>query len=312
MKELKTAKTFDEQLAILESRDMVIDDADAALRALKSMNYYRLTGYAYQFKHGKNERYKAGTSFETVLALYRFDKELRRVLQTYLEDIEIFARTQIAYYFGHVYGSGGHYDPQFFENEEYHSAFLLSLKTQIEKNKDAAFVSHHVNNYGGKMPIWSAVEILSFSALSKFYSNLQQNGRAYIATQMGYEEEFVANWLHCFSVLRNTCAHYGRIYDNDMKPSIKLGGKTYRAYPEIKSDTIFAYIICMERFIPHDKMELIHHVSDVIHRWIGAIDLGLLGFPDNWEKLFTDEKLLNPISKLPAVKRPSVPPSPCN
>ncbi|MEG2687281.1 MAG: hypothetical protein RR954_09240 [Christensenellaceae bacterium] len=58
MKELKTAKTFDEQLAILESRDMVIDDADAALRALKSMNYYRLTGYAYQFKHGKTSAIK--------------------------------------------------------------------------------------------------------------------------------------------------------------------------------------------------------------------------------------------------------------
>ncbi len=49
MKELKPAREFSEQLSILENRNMVVDDHDAAMKALKSMNYYRLTGYSYQF-----------------------------------------------------------------------------------------------------------------------------------------------------------------------------------------------------------------------------------------------------------------------
>lgn len=302
MNELKPPKTFQEQLALLETRDMVVDDSEKALRALQQMNYYRLTGYAYQYKHAKGERYQAGTTFEQVIQLYSFDQEFRRILYKYLELIEIYARTQVAYHFSHLYGSAGHYDNHNFEKKEYHEKFLISLSDQMGKNKDSAFVAHHIRKYGGSMPVWVAVEILSFSSLSKFFSNVKKEGKEYIAAQIGFDAYYLTNWLHCFSVLRNTCAHYGRIYNNLMRPSIKLGGKTLRSYPQIKNDSIFAYMVAMLRFLPCKKDEFVNDVVDVVEKWSASLDLGLLGFPQNWKELLFDKELIDPITKKPKEK----------
>ena len=304
MKSLKTFKTFSEQLALLEDRGMSIDDPDAAYRTLQTLNYYRFTGYAFQFKK-KGERYKNGVSFELVLRLYHFDKALRRVLHNYLEDIEIYARTQIAYYFAEVCGSDGHYDSRFFSNKEFHEAFLKTLDEQVEKNKDAPFVSHHIRTYGGKMPIWTAVEVLSFSTLSKFFSNITPERQSYIAANMGFDSYYVANWLHCFAVLRNTCAHYGRIYNCILKPSIKLGPKTNRHYPAILNDSLFAYIVGMVRFMPRGAEQFLSEIASVIDRWEGDVELGLLGFPENWKNLMQDQDLMRPKTKAPIIKRPT-------
>lgn len=305
MKPLKTYKTFAEQLALLEERGMIIDDQDAAYRALRSLNYYRFTGYAFQFKK-KGERYQKGVSFEQVMALYQFDKALRRVLHGYLEDIEIYARTQIAYYFADLCGGDGHYDARYFKNSEFHQAFLSTLTEQIEKNKDAAFVSHHIHTYGGKMPIWTAVEVLSFSTLSKFFSNLMPDIQNYIAANMGFDSLYIANWLHCFAVLRNTCAHYGRIYNCVLKPSIKLGPKTNRSYPEIQNDSLFAYVVGMARFMPDGTERFLSDLTDIVEKWETDLELGLLGFPANWEELMLDGTLMRPATKPPMIKRPVV------
>ena len=32
---------------------------------------------------------------------------------------------------------------------------------------------------------------------------------------------FIENWIHHFSVLRNTCAHYGRLYNKNLLPILK-------------------------------------------------------------------------------------------
>lgn len=47
---LKEPKTFNEQLQILKSRNMIVDNEEEAIKILKRTNYYRLTAYALQFK----------------------------------------------------------------------------------------------------------------------------------------------------------------------------------------------------------------------------------------------------------------------
>ena len=51
---LKEPKTFDEQLQILKSRNMIVDNEEETIKILKRTNYYRLTAYALQFKDGDN------------------------------------------------------------------------------------------------------------------------------------------------------------------------------------------------------------------------------------------------------------------
>ena len=47
---IKPSTTFSEQLTILENRNLIIDDKDAAQVVLKKINYYRLSAYMLTFK----------------------------------------------------------------------------------------------------------------------------------------------------------------------------------------------------------------------------------------------------------------------
>lgn len=46
---MKQAKTIKEQLEILMSRGLIINDYEKAYKTLMDVNYYTLTGYLFQF-----------------------------------------------------------------------------------------------------------------------------------------------------------------------------------------------------------------------------------------------------------------------
>ena len=258
-----------------------------AEQALRQMSYYRITGYAFQFLN-VNGRYRKGTSFKVVIALHNFDQKLRSILLSHLEKVELYVRTQIAYEFSLAHGSSGHYDVQNFREPKYHAEFLIALSDAIRKNEGAPFVYHHQIKYGGRMPLWCASEILSFSTISKLYRNMLPADQAIIAKTMNVAPDYMINWLHCLSVLRNICAHYGRIYNNRMSPPIKLGGKTLRKHPDLKSDTILAYIVIMLRVLPRtvDRSRLSKEITELMDECDSVLELGLLGFPASWRTFF--------------------------
>lgn len=46
----KPFRTIDEQIDILRSRGVIIDDIETARKALETISYYRLSGYSYPFR----------------------------------------------------------------------------------------------------------------------------------------------------------------------------------------------------------------------------------------------------------------------
>ena len=115
IKLLKPPKTIDEQISLLKSRNIIIEDAEAVKYFLENNNYYRLMGYAFHLKTDK-ETYVSGTNISTIIGIYNFDKLLRQLVISLLEDFEISFRTKIAYYLSHKYGS-----------ECYHSFFYSNI-----------------------------------------------------------------------------------------------------------------------------------------------------------------------------------------
>lgn len=72
--ELKKPLSFEDQLQKLKDHGVVISDESAAVRILKAVNYYRLTGYALQFrKDPQYSTYMEGTTFESIYHLYLVD-----------------------------------------------------------------------------------------------------------------------------------------------------------------------------------------------------------------------------------------------
>lgn len=94
----KPALTIAQQVALLQSRGMVISHTATTEHYLSQINYYRLCAYWLPFESDHvTHTFKQGTSFEQVLDLYIFDRELRLLVLDAIERIEIAIRTQLSY-----------------------------------------------------------------------------------------------------------------------------------------------------------------------------------------------------------------------
>nr|VFK75802.1 MAG: Abi-like protein [Candidatus Kentron sp. MB] len=119
MKFNKPPKTIKEQVDLLQSRGMIIDDYAMVAHSLKHLNYYRLIGYWLPFQKNKTtHEFKPGTGFEHVLDSYMFDKKLRLLLLNAIERIEVSVRTQWAYNLAIKHGAHSYLDSDLFYDKE--------------------------------------------------------------------------------------------------------------------------------------------------------------------------------------------------
>ena len=79
MAQLKKPTTYQEQIALLKSRNIQIDDSVRCAAVLENVNYYRFTAYFLPFKQSDG-LYREGTQFVQVYQIYEFDRKLRSVL----------------------------------------------------------------------------------------------------------------------------------------------------------------------------------------------------------------------------------------
>lgn len=151
--ELKKPITFDEQIDMLKMHGMDVADIIFAREVLKTINYYRFTGYALQFRKKPNEsRYVDGITFEQVYRIYKFDEVLRDILRRYIEKSEIYYRTQIAYGFSVVKCTTPpyeqHYDERNFFNKKGYNEVMDNFAKEKNYYKDSLVVKHHKEKYG--------------------------------------------------------------------------------------------------------------------------------------------------------------------
>lgn len=138
--------TIDEQIKLLSSdRGLIIDDINRAKEALLNLNYYRLSGYSLKLR--KNNKFYKGTHFDDILQIYNFDRDLRALIFSYLEDIEISLRSHIATELGKQ-DINPDDKPAYLRQENYNSPETFSmmqkeLPNALGDNKNKAFVKHH-------------------------------------------------------------------------------------------------------------------------------------------------------------------------
>jgi abortive infection bacteriophage resistance protein len=99
----KKATTIDEQIALLKSRGMVIDDVKKAKENLFDIGYFRLGFYWFPFeatyprKNNRTHQFTSGANFAWAIKLYYFDFDLRNILLRYISRIEVNFRTSVVY-----------------------------------------------------------------------------------------------------------------------------------------------------------------------------------------------------------------------
>ena len=292
---LKKPATFDEQIGILGKHGISINNCKHATDILTFVNYYRLTGYALQFRVSENESlYTGNISFDDVYNIYKADEHLRNLLRLYIEKAEIYYRTQIAYGFAISKCTVPPYDQHYNENNFYdkdgYNRVMENFGREKDYYKDSLIVKHHKDKYSGKMPIWVMVELMSFSGLSKLYKSMYISEKSEIAKAIGVNYTTLENHLHCLSVLRNKCAHGARLYNTEFYPPAKFTSEFLIRNTEIKNNSLFSYILILLKRLPdkQSKQELIESVQNLIEQYKNDIDIELMGFPTNYISVFNN------------------------
>lgn len=284
--EIKKATTFDEQLKLLQQRNCFISDPVFCKQVLQQINYYRFSAYFLPFRNADGT-YRDGTSFHRVFRIYEFDRKMRKVLFSAIEQVELYLRTQLAYFHAHKYGALGYMDSTNYSTRHNHDRFQKLFQDEVKHSENVLFVKHHVEKYGGNFPIWVATELFSFGMLSYFYNDMITADKKKIARELyGTTFKNLDSWLRCCTDLRNICAHYGRLY--------------YRIFSAIPATPDFFPMkldrrlfdnIVMLKFLYPDRdrwnYEVLPSISALIAEYRGDIRLNHIGFPDTWEQLLT-------------------------
>ena len=289
----KPFKSIEEQIEILQERGMVIKDNDYASRVLSHVNYYRLSGYTLTLR--RDNVFYNDVKLEQVMEIYNFDAELRVALLYLLEYIEVEFRTHFGYYHSKAYGPLGYLDKESFDDELRYEKFMENITQLIKENeKNEIFVKHHNEKYDGEFPCWVVVELMSFGCLSRGFKNLQTEIKEEIckAHYASIPYNYIENWLQGFVILRNICAHRGRLYNRYITFAPKLSKKDKNLFKNNSLDLnkntkqVFAYIYIMNKLIDdiNVKENFMNRLETLISKY-PFVNLKHYGFPETWREI---------------------------
>lgn len=218
---MKPFLSVEDQVQRLRDNGLALTAAEAAeaVRFLQDHNYYRVSGYFRYFQVNPpagNNRFTADASFAKIQAAYSFDRRLTEQLQSGLAEFEIVFRSQLAYLIAQSTGPGSYLDEGTYEDRNGARGVLLKSIDDELKRSTERFVQHH-RDQGKSVPVWAAVEALSLGTTSKMYGLIKDADGVYkpLAARFGISHRASRKIFRAMSVLRNVCAHHGRIWNRN-------------------------------------------------------------------------------------------------
>lgn len=217
--DVKAHKRYAEQVGLLVSRGMDVEDPETAVETLRRVNYYRLSGYWYPFRRqtssGREDAFYAGTRFGDVVALYEFDMRLRAATFAALAPIELAIRALLGHELGRI-DPCGHLEPSTLgptaQRGDTYSKWLGRYENELRHSRED-FVDHHRQKYGGRLPVWAATELMDWGSLTYLYGFSPREVQDAIAGACGLRAPQLSSWLKALNLVRNTCAHHGRLFN---------------------------------------------------------------------------------------------------
>lgn len=271
---------------------MQIGDVERAKHYLCHVSYYRLR--AYWLPHevlcpvAGDHVFAAGTSFDDVLRLYIFDRQLRLLIMDAVERIEVSLRGAWAYHMASKYGPHGYVDPNLYNRPDRYAKVYADLMGEVERSKDT-FVVHYRKKYTDPidLPIWMVAEVMSLGQLSKWVSNLKLRAdRKGIAQTYGVDEKVLTSLLHHLTYVRNICAHHGRLWNKQFTVTMQVPNSPASLKLNVNPasdrkiyNTLTLMIYLMKIVAPGSswRQHLVEHVGtsplDVVEH---------MGFPSDW------------------------------
>ncbi|WP_170160802.1 Abi family protein [Nocardia puris] len=232
---MKPFLSLDQQVQKLRDNGLSLTDAEAvdARRFLQDHNYYRVSGSFRYFQAdpvNQQNRFTAEASFAKIRQAHDFDRHLAVRLQAGLAEFEIVFRSQLAYLVAKSTGPDSYlYETTYDGGDSTKKALIKSINDELERSTER-FVQHH-RRLGQPVPIWAAVEVFSLGTSSKLYGLIADAEGVFkpLAERFGISHRASRKIFRSMSVLRNVCAHHGRIWnrnhgiDVEAPPQVRSG-----------------------------------------------------------------------------------------
>lgn len=303
----KIFKNLDEQIAIMESKGLIVEDYDEAKEILLRENYFFINGYRQLFMRSiKESRFIKGTTFDELYAAFVFDRKLRNIMFKYILIIENNMKSIISYQLSKKYGikEKDYLNPKNYNQDAIKTRqvfdVLNKMKRQIRVNgKQHAATSHYLSNYG-YIPMWVLVKVLSFGIVAEFYNILKPEDAYKIAEFYDLEPDTLSIYLSILSNFRNLCAHEDILYDHRMQKNIPDTRFHYKLDIEMMDEEyqygkndLFALVIILKQMLREEEFrEMVYELGYEIDILDGCVDvvplntiLNKIGFPDNWREI---------------------------
>ena len=292
----KQILTIAQQVQSYIDAGMVITSRADVEKALKSIGFYRLRGYSFHLYDNATKKYVPGTKFEDILKLYQFDQELSSLIFSIISKSEVALRARL------VESLLIHGDPlvlqdsSIFKEKKLYWQNMSTVASEIARSNDV-FIKHNFDNHDGEVPVWAAVEVLSFGTLSKIIKNLKTGtGSSYSILAANYQykskkgnmvnpsQKMLASWIQGVSVLRNMCAHNSRIYNRTIHTTPEILDVDKIAPPPAHNG-LYQILLAMKYLRSSDDewTVFVDEFDKLIQKNISIISLTAMNLPTDWK-----------------------------
>lgn len=292
----KPSLSVTEQAALILERGLVCTDRARLEKYLSTIGYYRLSAYWLPFEypselpHTRDHRFRPGTTFDKVLGLYIFDRNLRMLVMEAMERVEVAIRTRWANALAVRHGSHAYMQSELFKNPWQHSSDLSKIAANLEASKEP-FVAHYRRQYKRPFlpPIWAVVETMTLGGLSRWFKNTDDTAaKKEVAQAFNMPTiEVLEHILHALTPVRNVCAHHGRLWNRRFAmslPKIKRieGRMVPPEAPNCQAHYIFNFLVVLDTLMMATSpgSSWTGRLKALIDSVDGAP--GPMGFPADW------------------------------
>ena len=283
-----------DQIAQLKARGLIIEDEAIANKTLSIISYFRFANYLRPYEADKTSHtFKQGKLFSNAVRLYYFDKELRSILFSAIQTVEIVLRTTVIQNFSMKYGPFWFMDDSLFKDMKMHSDCLHTIRTELLRTKED-FIKTHFAKYDrpDMPPAWKTLEVVSFGTLGKLFSNFRDTAvKKNIARGFNVpQHEYLESWIASLAALRNCCAHHARVWNRvyPIKPQLPKAKWMRSAWIEVLDvtpDRLYAILCCLLYWVNniHPDNSVKTEIFRLMEKY-PLVDATAMGFPKNWQK----------------------------
>lgn len=303
----KNFKTIDEQLEILKTKGLIIEDEEETKEILLRENYFFINGYRILLMNSyRDKTFVPGATFRELYSIFLFDRYFRNILFKNMMIIENQLKSVISYQLSKKYG---YHDKDYLNLKNFTQDKTKSRRVRdlIEKMKRQVRVNgahhmatmHYMNNYG-YIPLWVLVKVLSFGIVCELYTILKPEDQLAVADIFNTTPEYLENFLPILANYRNLCAHEDVVYEHRTEKTIF--NTIYHEKLEIPrmddeyiygKDDILALLIILKYLLRKEDFRLLmKEIEYEIEKLDGRIDsipiekiMDRMGLPSNYMDL---------------------------